>query len=187
MDILPTKLPAPRLLSSIAPAPAQKESAANDKDVSGARLSRGGLFSGSSRWWFLGLLIGGGIVAFAGHGLHERYVTYREHERELRLLKVATQNLAAAPHSAETPYPIMIQYSPEMLQVSAIALGHPRLAVINGRALAEGDPLVLHTPTHNVAVTLYVQRITDGHVDLSDGMHTVTAHLAVPTTKPAKP
>jgi hypothetical protein len=182
MDIVRTKIPAPRLLSSVAPLPADKGPVI-DSDVSGARLSRSGVFCGTSRWWFVGILLGGGLVIFSAHTFHDRYITYQQHQRELRLLQVQTQRLAAAPHSSETPLPMVIRYSPEMLQISAIALGHPRLAVINGRTLTEGDSVLLHTPTHNVAVSLRVTKIADGHVDLSDGMHTITAHLRIPSTK----
>jgi hypothetical protein len=70
--------------------------------------------------------------------------------------------------------------------VTAIVLGHPRLAVINGRSLAEGDNLVLHAPTMSVAITLRVLRISDGRIELTDGTQTITAQLNVPAPGPVK-
>src|SRR5947207_1270731 len=73
VDIVRTKIEAPRLLSSVAPYVADKPNVV-DKDVSGARLSRSGIFCGSSRWWFLGMLIGGAVVIGSAHTFHERYL-----------------------------------------------------------------------------------------------------------------
>jgi hypothetical protein len=58
-------------------------------------------------------------------------------------------------------------------------LGHPRLAVINGRAVAEGDWITLHGPNRAVAVTLRVLKIADGRVDLTDGTQTISAQLEI--------
>jgi hypothetical protein len=69
--------------------------------------------------------------------------------------------------------------------VSAIALGHPRLAVINGRSVAEGDSITVHTPSHAVAVTLRVVKIADGRISLTDGTQVITTRLTVPA--PAQP
>jgi hypothetical protein len=175
MDILPSKLPNPRLLSSVSsfaphPTPASDPNASAD-----------GVFSGATPRWVV-LLLACALVAGGGYLFRGHYLKYRD-QREVRMLQVETHRLAAAPHSNETPSPVTIQYGPEMLRVSAIALGHPRLAVINGRALTEGDEVVLHTPTRNVAVSLRVMRIADGHVDLSDGTQTITANLVVPPLK----
>jgi hypothetical protein len=177
MDILPSKVPTPRLLASAAPF-APDPNHVLDTGIPEAPLARGG---GLGRWWLLLIVVGAAAIVFCAHTFHW-YENYRGH-REVRMIQVQTHRLAAAPHSVYTPAPLTIQYAPEMLRVSAIALGHPRLAVINGRSLAEGDELVLHAPTRNVAVTLRVTRIADGYVDLSDGSQTITTHLVVPPTK----
>lgn len=180
MDLLPNKAPTPRLLTSLSP-PAPDPRHVLDTTITSVAFSRPGFFSGA-RGWFAATLGSALLVAMAAHNFGWS-AALQKHQREVRMLPVATHRLAAAPHSIETPAPVTIQYAPEMLHVSAIALGHPRLAVINGRALAEGDPLVLHAPTRNVAVTLLVTRIADGYVDLTDGTQTITAHLIVPPTK----
>ena len=172
MDIVPSNVPAPRLLVEIAPEPEQ--------ELVRPRASRFG------RWSFLAVVpcIALGLAALK---LHDRYLAYRERERELRLLQVSTRNLAAGAHPSETPQPMTIQYSSEMIQVTAIALGHPRLAVINGRTVGEGDSVILHTPVHSVAISLRVVTIADGYVDLCDGQHTVRANLDLPSAKPKQP
>jgi hypothetical protein len=62
--------------------------------------------------------------------------------------------------------------------VTSIALGHPRLAVINGKQVTEGDLITVHTPTRSIAVTLRVLEISDRQVKLSDGTQVITAHLS---------
>ena len=79
---------------------------------------------------------------------------------------------------------MVVQLSTDVIRVTAIALGHPRLAVINGRSVTEGDTVTVHTPNHAVAVTLRVVKIADGRIDLTDGTQTVSARLVVPTPSP---
>jgi hypothetical protein len=63
--------------------------------------------------------------------------------------------------------------------VTAIALGHPRLAVINNKPVTEGDTIVVHAPTRSVALTLRVVKISDGRIDFSDGTQVFSAQLTV--------
>lgn len=179
MDILPGKLPAPRLFTGVA--------------VTGPKIEKGKTsrpaaetWSGRSWRWLLVLALAG-VIGVSAPSFHERYLRYREQHRDLRLLQVATAFLTAGPHSGETPPALKIEYAPEMLRVTAIALGHPRLAVINGRTVAEGDPLVVHAPAGNVTISLRVEKIADGYVDLFDGAHLIAAHLAVPAVKSSRP
>jgi hypothetical protein len=64
--------------------------------------------------------------------------------------------------------------------VTAISLGHPRLAIINGQQVAEGEWITVHTPVASVALSLKVLRIGDGRIDLSDGTQEITARLELP-------
>jgi hypothetical protein len=144
-------------------------------------LSR--IFRGHGRAIFLGLVAGAAVIF--GIGWFMSPVDSRAYEFR-KLMEVATHHLSGLPQSDATPEPIVVQLSPDLVQVTAIALGHPRLAVINGKSLAEGDRFVVHTPTYSVAVTLRVLRISDGHVDFSDGTQVVSARLTKPSssTKP---
>ena len=96
-------------------------------------------------------------------------------------IKARTQSLATARDSSEVPAPIVIQLSTDMIRVSAISLGHPRLAVINGETVAEGEQVRLETPKSPVSLTLRVVRIGDGWIDLSDGKRIFSARLTIPS------
>src|SRR5205085_2817496 len=95
-------------------------------------------------------------------------------------LKARTQRLADGPGSTAPPAPITIQLSADMVRVSAIALGHPRLAVINGKTVTEGDSVTLQAPNASVALILRVVKIGDGSIDLSDGKKMFSAQLNIP-------
>jgi len=81
---------------------------------------------------------------------------------------------------------MVVQIDSGALRISAIVLGHPRLAVINGRTVAEGDTIVVHTPARAVAVTLRVLKIAEGQVKLSDGTQVIMARLNIPSPAAAK-
>jgi len=100
-------------------------------------------------------------------------------------IKARTRDLAAAPASAASPAPIVIELSNDMVRVSAISLGHPRLAIINGKAVTEGDAVTLQAPKSSIGVTLRIVRIGDGSIDLSDGRKMFSARLTIPS--PPKP
>jgi len=89
------------------------------------------------------------------------------------------------PGSGEPPAPIVVQLRADMIRVSAIALGHPRLAVINGKTVTEGDSITLQVPNATLALILRVAKIGDGSIDLSDGKQMFSAQLTIPS--PAKP
>jgi hypothetical protein len=99
-----------------------------------------------------------------------------------RLIPVGTHRISGE-GQASPPEPIIVQLNENLIQVSTIALGHPRLAVINGKQVAEGDTITVHTPTRSVAMTLRVIDIADRKVKLSDGKQIITAHLTVAAAK----
>jgi hypothetical protein len=80
----------------------------------------------------------------------------------------------------------VIQLSADMVRVSAIALGHPRLAVINGKTVTEGDSVPLQAPNSSVALILRVVKIGDGSIDLSDGKQMFSAQLTIPSPPKSK-
>jgi len=75
-----------------------------------------------------------------------------------------------------------------MVHVTAISLGDPPLAIVNGKRLAQGDAVALHSPRSAVAVKLWVLKIADSQIDLTDGTQVLSAHLEVPAlSNPKRP
>jgi hypothetical protein len=133
----------------------------------------------------VGILAGVLLISIAGWIFSRHNFVDREAAAVRKLMHATTHSVSASPHSTVTPAaPIIVQISSDSLRVSAIALGHPRLAVINGKQVAEGDTVILHVPMRSVAITLRVVKIADGRLDLSDGMHVFTARLTVPSLTP---
>ena len=73
----------------------------------------------------------------------------------------------------------LIPISPEMLHVTSIALGIPRLTIVNGKRLAEEDWLVVKTPVGEGSVR--VISIQDGFVRFKHGGETIDARLQLAT------
>ena len=147
-------------------------------------LKGAGMMSGNSRWIFIGALIGAMLLSVGGIV----FTHYRDKNGEsLRLptfVKARTQTLAG--ESGAPPAPIIIQLSADMVRVSAIALGHPRLAVINGKTVTEGEQVPLQAPNSAVALILRIVRIGDGSIDLTDGKQMFSAKLTIPSPPKAK-
>jgi hypothetical protein len=183
VHLIPNKMPAPRLLSSVVPE-IRETTAPGDEPRSAFVLKGVGLFCGNGRAIFVGILAGVLLISVAGWIFSRHNLVDREAAAVRKLTHATTHSVSASPHSTVTPAPIIVQISSDSLRVSAIALGHPRLAVINGKQVAEGDNVILHTPMRSVAITLRVVRIADGRIDLSDGMHVFTARLTVPSLTP---
>jgi hypothetical protein len=183
MQLIPSKLPE-RRISAVAAEPAKLEDANMGADNSPFQLEGSRFFSGNGRAIFIGLVLGGILISAAGYSFvrHERAL--RKAMAVPRLVNVVTHTVSGSPHTVTTPARVVVQLNADIIRVTAIALGHPRLAVINGRSVTEGDSLTVHTPVHSVAVTLRVTRIADGRVDLTDGTQTVHARLAVATPTP---
>jgi hypothetical protein len=181
MQLVPNQVPPERLLSSMDAQESTSTEAASDSPFV---LKGAGMMSGNARWVFIGAAIGALLLSIGGI-IFGRHAT-KEGERFSfpTFIKARTHSLAV-PGSAEPPAPIVIQLSAEMVRVSAIALGHPRLAVINGKTVAEGDSVTLQAPNAAVALILRVVKIGDGSIDLSDGTKTFSAQLTIPS--PAKP
>ena len=182
--IAPT--PAPRLLQTVAP---EVTEAKLSVDNAGGRFSDQGpsLLSGNGRAILLGILLVAVILSTIGV-IHSRHQAARRHQEERReLLTVATNTISMPSHPEITPAPIVVKISADVIHVTAISLGHPRLAIINGQQVTEGDQITVHTPAASVAVTLRVLKIVDGRIDLSDGTQVMTARLDIPSAPHHKP
>jgi uncharacterized protein HemX len=177
MRLISQQTPAPRLLSTVVPDVREKPP---ERVSMRSRLKSVSLFTGNGRAIFLGLVVGAALICAVGF-LYKRQQAARQHAEEARrMVAVSTQSISR-------PEPIVVQISADVIHVSAISLGHPRLATINGRTVAEGEYLTVHTPTANVAVTLRVLKISDGRIELSNGPQLITARLEIPPAPRPKP
>jgi hypothetical protein len=176
--------PAPRLLQYVVP---ELREAKAEKGAGRFRLKGASVFSGNGRAIFLGIVLGAAVLSTIGV-VYTRHEAARRHEETQRkLLSVATRSISAPAQPEARPVPIVVQLHADLFHVTAISLGHPRLAIINGQQAAEGDQIVVHTPAASVAVTLRVVKISDGRIDLSDGTQVISVRLEIPSAAHRKP
>lgn len=185
MDLVPCKMPEPRLISSLAPDTEETSSSAAEEESPFA-LGSSRLFTGNGRAIFVGIFAGAIVIWIAGSIFYRQHRLRDDEVHVPKVLPVVTQSVRDSARADATPRPIVVQIETDVLRVSAIVLGHPRLAVVNGQTVAEGDAIVVHTPTRAVAVTLRVLKISDGQIDLSDGIQIIRARLSIPTSSLAK-
>jgi hypothetical protein len=77
----------------------------------------------------------------------------------------------------------LIPLSPDLIHVTSIALGSPRLTIVNGKRLAEEDWLVVKTPQGEASVR--VISIQDGFVRFKHGGNTIDARLQAAQATPS--
>ena len=177
MRLISQKTPAPRLLSTVVPEVRERPP---ERVSMKSRLKSVSLFSGNGRAIFLGIVLGAVLLSTISVVYVRRQAAQRHAEEELKLLAVST-------HSISTPEPIVVKISADLIHVSAISLGHPRMAIINGQLIGEGERITIHTPAASIAVSLRVQKISDGSIELSDGTQVITARLELTPPPKAKP
>jgi hypothetical protein len=184
MQLVPRQLPAERLIVSME-APESHPTSSDGSD-SPFVLKGANTMSGNSRWLFIGAMVGALLLSIGGIIFND----YREQNGESlhlpKFIKARTKSLGTA-GSIAPPGPIVIQLSADMIRVSAIALGHPRLAVINGTTVTEGDNVTLQAPNAPVALILRVNKIGDGAIELTDGKQLFSAQLSIPSQPKPKP
>jgi hypothetical protein len=182
MQLVPSQVSSERLLNSMEAQESTSTEAASDSPFV---LKGAGMMSGNGRWIYIGLAIGAVIISIGGLIFGRHVQKDGERFSFPTFVKARTHHLAE-PGSAEPPGPIVIQLSTDMVRVSAIALGHPRLAVINGKTVTEGDSVTLQAPNASVALILRVVKIGDGSIELSDGTKMFSAQLTIPSPPRAK-
>ena len=178
MQLVPNQMPPERLLSSME---AQESTSTETASDSPFVLKGAGMMSGNGRWIYIGLLIGAMLISIVGFIFGRHGEKEGDRFRFPTFIKARTQSLTDSPVSAATPAPIVVQLSADMVRVSAIALGHPRLAVINGKTVTEGDSVTLQAPNASVALILRIVKIGDGSIELSDGKKMFSARLHIPS------
>lgn len=186
MQLLPQEKPSPRLLNTVVP-DSYRPATATSGPKSRSALLRGALFSGNGLAIFVGLIIACFLVAGA-NWLHERKMrAERAAPVAPTLIAASTSSISSSTEEVAPPAPIMVQISAASIRVSAIALGHPRLAVINDQQVTEGDLVTVRASPARVQVTLRVTKIADGRVELTDGTQTIVTQLSLAMAKPKKP
>lgn len=182
MQLVPNQVPPERLLVSM---DAPESRVTPEGSDSPFVLKGANTMSGNSRWLFVGAVIGAMLLSVGGIVFRQ----YRDKNGEPlhfpTFIKARTQSLGA-PGTGAPPAPIVIQLSADMVRVSAIALGHPRLAVINGKTVTEGDNVTLQAPNSSVALILKVGKIGDGSIELTDGKQLFSAQLTIPSAAKRK-
>lgn len=168
MRILWKSSPSPRLLNTVVP-----EVAPNKADPPTGRFSLKGssLFFGSGTAIFAGIVVGAAILSILG-------LTYTRYQAQKRQ-KEAVAKVVTTPDTSAL--------AANQIQVSAISLGDPRLAIVNGKQVTEGDSITILSPGQSAPVRLQVVKIADGVVNLSDGTHVITVRLEISRTPNRKP
>lgn len=178
LRIIPPSTPSPQLFSTAVTKVVKLPATRNDAP-SRFRLTSGGFFDARFRSTIFALVLAAGTLGALGY-LAEHY---RQAEQEFEMLRrfVAVRTNAVVPpkqmQMTDAKTPVRLNLSPELLRVTAIALGHPRLAIINGKQVTEGDSLTVKGPSGLFEIVLHVVRISDGSIDLTDGSAIITTHM----------
>lgn len=176
MEVIPNAKSSPRLLESAA-VEVQSSSSPN-YTASRHKLHRSSGSFGNGKAIFYGLLFGALAITGAGYLSHPGESVEHQLASVRRFFAVRTHSVFVKNPRSETGGPLSVQIDPSMIRVTAIALGHPRLAIINGKEVAEGDLLTLTSRDGGISVSLRIVNIVEGRIELTDGTQVVTAPLS---------
>jgi hypothetical protein len=123
------------------------------------------------------------FMIFLGLGILAAGIVYWVQARQFPVVVAITP-----PDKPTKPDPLgdrgtLVPVSPDLLHVTSIALGNPRLTIVNGKRLAEEDWLVVKTPNGEASVR--VLSIQDGLVKFKHGGETINAPLQLVQDKPS--
>lgn len=188
MRVAPPISRSPRLLETAA-----AEWRASAEAVSGAKLARSSFLGSNGFAIFAGVALGALLICGVSTVLITRHAA-DEQVAPARLVPIAPVTPSALPEPAATPQSAVPAATaipePELpadaLRVTSIALGHPRLAVINRQEVTEGDWVYVDTGACRVRLRLRVIRIADGRVELTLGRRVVAVPLAQMKVKSAR-
>ncbi len=174
MHVVPHQEPSPRLLSTAALAVENRDGRSGKG--SKARLQREGMFTGNGRAIFVGLALGALLISATAFLANHHHAFDSELAAMRKFFAVRTRTVVTPSHPAGAKR-VAVDLSAASLRVTAIALGHPRMAIINGKEIVEGDSLTVQSRDAGVSVTLKVLKIADGEIDLTDGSQIVTTRM----------
>jgi hypothetical protein len=174
MRIVLPATPAPHLLKTAL----EQQERPREEDHAEPGLTTDSSFSGKDRAIFAAIILGA-ILLCTVAVIHwrQRTATQPAPRKDPEAPSVSTPIVAAAPNG---------KIIADQIHVSAISLGDPRMAIINGRLVGEGEQITLHPPGATAAVTLQVRKIFDGEVELGDGAQVIKARLELAPTPQRK-
>ncbi len=193
MRLIENDVPTPRLLTSAAN---EYKPASSAAPASTGKLHRSGEWTGNAFAIFAGIALGGILICSAATFFLTRHAEVPQELAAGDVLVAVTRQTPAPVEPASAPAvpeptpsnwrskPLTVQITPEMFRVSAISLGHPKLAVINRQQVAEGDWIEVKTPTASVAVKLHVIKIVDGAIQIEVGNQVLTVEMEQIKFKP---
>ena len=173
MDVVPHSTAAPRLLNTAVMSPGGATSRSDEK--SRAKLQRSSVFAGNGRAIFIGISLGA-LVICAGGFLATNHRVGGEFAAVQKFFAVRTRAVTA-PIRIASVKSMLVEISPAALRVTAISLGHPRIAIINGKEVTEGESITVERPNAGISVTLKVVKIGDGQIELTDGSRVLTTRI----------
>ncbi len=165
MKLIPSMMPSPRLLNTVALDAGAKAGSTPDIE---STMKGTAFLGGNGLYWCGGLFAG--AFCIAGFGW-----VHTHHEVAAPAVSAAIPVAASA---VAAPAPVLVQIPAADIRLTSISLGQPPLAVINGGSLTEGEFVTIQTPIAAAPVKLQVLKITDGEVDLGSGTHIIQARLA---------
>lgn len=171
MNLLRPSTEAPRLLSTAAIDAAESTTSSQHRK-SKFRLAGESFLTGNGRAIFLGIAAGAAGICLVAYVYHSRQAQ-ADFDGTRRFIAVRTK--AVKPPQPSAAPRMIVQIPPESLRVTAIALGHPRLAVLNGKEVTEGDAITVQAS--GVEATLRVLKIADRSIDLTDGTQIITTRM----------
>jgi hypothetical protein len=169
MRIIRTNSPSPRLLNTVARNVAPNKA---ERPAEGFSLKTASLFSGNGRAIFVGLVVGAAIFWILG----VTYTRHQSHKRQKEADARATAILRPSLSATELAVPLTPALASQ-IRVTAISLGEPHVAIVNGKQVTEGENIVIPVSNQSTAVTLRVVKIADGRIDLTNGTQMITARL----------
>jgi hypothetical protein len=167
MRILRKSIPSPRLLNTVEPDVAPTKA---DPPAGRSSLKRSSLFSGNGTAIFGGIAVGAAIFSILGI-VYTRHQSQKAQKEPAGPAAVVTTSNTSPAESAPRTTILASQ-----IHVSAISLGQPHIAIVNGKQVTEGESITISSP-RAAPVSLQVVKIADGRIDLSDGIQVITVRL----------
>src|SRR5947208_2981614 len=108
MHLVPSELPEPRLISSLASDAGEKTPSDEESD-SPFQLGGSRLFTGNGRAIFVGLFVGAIAICIAGSIYHRRHRLAEDEIHVPTVLPAITESVLGSTHSNSTPLPMLVQ------------------------------------------------------------------------------